>query len=258
MAFWSRKGLWRVTLLAMAPLCVWLVLRWFHRYTDWGRSLSADGYAMVGTTLVAAALGFGAVMLQLADQHRTADETRKEQTRATAAAILFEIDYSCTRYAEFYEEYFGTKTQETEKRQARLRFIPVAFNVYPASADKLGNLGAGTASAVVKFYSGAQGLHHYLQLHQSAGERYRQTTRSFPGVRPVEEMAQVVQQGWEHEAALNDLGFATEQMQRLLQELDGSSQEACRALSDLTSVSYDDLPGLSRLHEAARKYAQTN
>jgi len=204
---------WKKILFGAAICAIALgAAAWAYVRADWSKGFSPDGVM----TLIAAAVAFAAVQWQIWNQHVDGREEFQKRNRATAAAILFEIDYSCTRYAEFYEEYFGTNTQETEKRRARLRFIPVAFNVYPANADKLGDLGTGTASAIVKFYSAAQGLHHYLEVHQSAGERYHLTAQSGLRLSSLEEVTQAMQQGFQRRDALNDLAAAAPRTRWLL------------------------------------------
>lgn len=56
--------------IAGALGAVFCALLLFHRYTELGRSLSNDYHAMVGTTLVAAVLGFGAVSHQTRSSYR--------------------------------------------------------------------------------------------------------------------------------------------------------------------------------------------
>jgi len=93
------KGKWLdVAVVASVLLALFVGLVVFHRCFELGRSLSNDYYAMIGATLLAAVLGFGAIWHPTRSSYRTADEERKQQRRAVAAAILFEIDAAYQRF----------------------------------------------------------------------------------------------------------------------------------------------------------------
>jgi len=88
--------------VVVVSIVLYAGLRAFHRFTQLGSSLSVDGLAMIGTTLVAAATGFLAILYQvrsssrqlreqMADQHLSSTLESERQKRAIAKALLFEV-----------------------------------------------------------------------------------------------------------------------------------------------------------------------
>lgn len=138
----------------------------FHRYTQLGRSLSVDGLAMIGTTLVAAAIGFLAILLQvrssskqLRDQireQRDAERTEQErQKKAVASALLLEIDNFYLRH--LIDREIGAKVwrQLDANRQTvevLKLIIGAPFVIFEASADRLRELDESTSRAVIASY----------------------------------------------------------------------------------------------------------
>jgi hypothetical protein len=151
-----KPGLWKDSIvLAFVLLLVLLFLREFHRYAVLGKGLSFDGYALVGMTLVAAALGFGAIMLQLRDQRRTADEDRAREARSLATAVTFEMDdiyrFFIRDVGDFLESDKEDPTVAGELLAKRIHNGP--FPLYAAIAGRLGMLEPPLVGAVVHFYA---------------------------------------------------------------------------------------------------------
>lgn len=239
-------------------------LTWFHRCFELGRSLSVDGLAMVGTTLIAAAAGFLAIVLQVRSSSRQLRyqmkaqrdgerEERERQKRSVATAILLEIDDFCMHVSGLCDVLFNQDLPESEKRAAFLKFVPLAFTVYPSIADKLGGTGVEATSAVVKFYNKANALNHYLQLCRSALARVKTVTlTNYEGSQGNQ---QILDHVAENENPLGDLSFAFGEAQQLFRELAELAGQARDALSSVASIS---LPGVNQLHLVVAKYAQTN
>jgi hypothetical protein len=155
-----------ITILGCAVVLVAFLLIGFHRCTALGKGLSVDGYAIVGTTLFAAALGFGAVMLQLRDQRRAADEEQRRQKRAVAAAISAEIDDFYTFFLKaFWERQVRSwiPTSWLLMPPPELGPLPsTALVVYRSTAHQLGILSAATVKCVVGLYNfTASFVEHY-------------------------------------------------------------------------------------------------
>lgn len=146
---------------------LYLGLRVFHRFFELGRSLSVDGLAMIGITLVAAAIGFLAILLQirsssnqLRDQMREQrDAERGEQERqkkAVATAIAFEIDFIYRGFVRDVEEIFRIAPSDTNFAQDLIakNVDKLPFTVYEGCAHLLGSLPVALVEAIVHFYGG--------------------------------------------------------------------------------------------------------
>lgn len=144
-------------------LVLWVGLRVFHRCFQLGRSLSVDGLAMIGTTLVAAAAGFLAILYQVrsssrqlrdqieADRARAAHE-KEEQKRAIAAAIVNEIDNICLELDQV-QDNIKHALQTPGRFPLAIGFRANTSLIYKAIAPSLGILSAEAVSAIVRFYS---------------------------------------------------------------------------------------------------------
>jgi len=146
---------WAAVLVVGIVLCAGLTV--FHRYTELGRSLSVDGLAMIGTTLVAAAIGFLAILLQvrsssrqLRDQIKAQGDAEREelerQMKSLARAFLFEID----------DYYHYSLNQEPNWEKKVFKFERWPFLMYQANAGRIGNFDDRTIKAIIKFYGDAE------------------------------------------------------------------------------------------------------
>jgi hypothetical protein len=172
---------WAAVPIVGIVLCAGLI--GFHRCTQIGRSLSVDGLAMVGTTLVAAAIGFLAVVLQvrsggrqlreqLADQHLASAAELERQKRAVAAALSAEID----DFYKFSLRHLWEKRERICGPIALLNMPPyelgplpsTAFVVYRATAHQLGTLGVETVKSVVGLYNFMASFVDHYQIYRGA------------------------------------------------------------------------------------------
>ena len=168
-----KPGPWRdITVGVIVAFALLVMLICFHRGTELGKGLSVDGYALVGTTLFAAALGFGAVMLQLRDQHRSAEAGRGAQRRAIAKALLFEVDdfYSNNLKGVYdhYRDFDGKMEHLPGVTGTDFRALPV----YEGSTASLGILPDEVVKSVVVFYDTAR-------RHLSIARDYRELLREY-------------------------------------------------------------------------------
>jgi hypothetical protein len=189
-----------------------------------------------------------------ADKSVRVEEARR-QKRTVATAILLAMDDFCMHFANFYVSCFGLNSSETPETTARLQFIPTVFIVFPNVADRLGDLGGGAASAVVRFHSRAEAFNHYIQLSQSASTRMQPVPLTSQQSDAGRSRTMQVLEG--HRPLLGEIGFAFGEIERLLHDFDRLSQQALVALHDLASPA---LPGVARIHEVAARMnnAQTN
>lgn len=171
-------------------LVLWIGLRVFHRCFQLGRSLSVDGLAMIGTTLVAAAVGFLAIVYQVRssskqlrdqmwDQREAEREEAERQKRAIAAALLAEIN-------DFYK--FSLKGLWGDRARLRgaitglmkpppeLGSLPsTALVLYRSTTHQLGALNVTTVKSVV-------GLYNFMASFIDTYEAYR---RDWSPSRPI-------------------------------------------------------------------------
>jgi len=163
-------------------LCVGLV--GFHRYTQIGRSLSVDGLALVGTTLVAAAAGFLAILYQvrsasrqlreqLADQHRTLATESERQKKAVATALLFEIDGFYATYLRQPRDLLTTKEVAKDPLPRFTSIGPNRFPVFHGNASKIGELPTDCVLALVGFFRQADSIVSNLADYTSSLDRAR-------------------------------------------------------------------------------------
>lgn len=159
------SGKWRdIAPVGFVLLVVFVALVAFHRCSGLGKSLSNDYYAMVGTTLLAAVLGFGAIWHQtrssyrqlreqLAAQRDAEREERERQKRAIATAVLYEID-------SFYRIELDLVEKNLDNWDGANNSLPTGAGlrtniseIYKGVSPLLGSLNAKSVSAIVKFYS---------------------------------------------------------------------------------------------------------
>jgi hypothetical protein len=168
----SRRGLWRDIIgVALVLSVTWIVLVVFHRLTELGRSLSNDYYAVVGTTLFAAALGFGAVMLQLRAQQRAAEEDEERRRSGVAKALLAEIeDWENCFLPGVQKTLADIDSEKLTKQQLPWLGSPSSnpFEVYRGNVSKIGDFNYGVVTAVTAFYKTSA-------EHLRAYEDYRTT-----------------------------------------------------------------------------------
>lgn len=154
-------------IVVVACIAIALGLPVFHRCTKLGRSLSVDGLAMIGTTLIAAAAGFLAILYQvgsgsrqlreqMADQHQASDAELDRQRRAIAKALMFEVDdFYCNHLRYVYDHY--------RKFDGAIEQLPGVtgmdirpFAVYDGNTPLLGLLTDDVVRSVVVFYDTAR------------------------------------------------------------------------------------------------------
>lgn len=194
--------LWRGVIVV--GLAIWVALFLIHRYTQIGRSLSVDGLAMIGTTLIAAGGGFAAILYQVRssskqfrDQIKADREAevieQERQKRAVATALSAEID-------DFYKFFLRRFWEERARIYPSAPIIlmlpplpelgplpPTAFLVYKSTVGQLGILNGTTVKAVVGFYN-------YLANFVEHYESYRKTWSSsstFADDRPATELRDI-------------------------------------------------------------------
>lgn len=163
----------------------------FHRFTNLGRSLSVDGLAMIGTTLIAAATGFLAILYQvrssskqLRDQIRierdSEREERERRQKSIASALIAEIN-------DFYQ--FGAKGLHDRMRLwlpqgdasnvttfPELGALPPAATIYHSVASEVGSFSPNVVKSLV-------GLYNYLDNFVDLYDSYRTAWRSSNGTR---------------------------------------------------------------------------
>jgi hypothetical protein len=181
---------WRFWAAVMVvSIVLYVGLRAFHRFTQLGSSLSLDGLAMIGTTLVAAATGFLAILYQvrsssrqlreqMADQHLAATLESERQKRAIAKALLFEVDdFYASHLSKVYDHYrnFDGKI---EKLPGVVEVDIRMFAVYNGNTPLLGKLPDETVKSVVTFYDTARA--HLLKVrdYKTLLREYQYGTRS--------------------------------------------------------------------------------
>ncbi len=182
----SAENGWSVWAIAGAFLIIVSVgLVLFHRYTRLGGSLSADGLAMICTTLFAAAFGFLAVVLQIRSSYMTfslqveADaatrrEEQQRQKRVVATGVLFEIDGLYRYLLRDVRSFLQDVNPETEN----LRGLEVKpgrtnpFVVFEGNVNRIGELDASVAESVVHFYSGARAYFSVLERYDMSRDLY--------------------------------------------------------------------------------------
>lgn len=205
---------WRRAVCVGMMLAALLVL--FHRYSELGKALSSDAYALMWATCFAAFVGFSAVVLQArwsyralleqrADQHRAEEIERERQKGIIATALLAEIN----QFNESHTKAFRAK---------RGIMLAPTFSLYQANASRVGEFGRQVAQAIVDFYTLA--LEHAAAVH-----RYVQIVEGpmFPG--------ETVQQKEEREAA-----FFNEHLRDKLELLKQSAEEAMRVLQQIAAL----------------------
>jgi hypothetical protein len=157
---------WRdIAPVGFVLLVAFVALVAFHRCSGLGKSLSNDCYAMVGTTLLAAVLGFGAIWHQTRSSYRQLreqvaaqrDAEREEterQRKSLARAFLFEIE-------DFY--HYGVKRQpdwetfeESQIPHRVVKFRRWPFVMYEANAGRIGGFDDRTTKSIIKFYGDAE------------------------------------------------------------------------------------------------------
>jgi hypothetical protein len=211
-----------VTILGCAVVLVALLLIGFHRCTTLGKGLSVDGYAIVGTTLFAAVLGFGAVMLQLRDQHRNAREEHNRHKLAVMRALLFEIHGFYRYHLRDTRDYLKSFDLAARMPVPIVKLIGAnAFSIYQGNAGTLGELEAETLEWVVEFYNAAGKHVSTLSAWKASTERILR--------RPNDTVQQ--------EAARR---LATE-IQKALPLQIGQAWFACKKLSERLGLKFDDL-----------------
>ncbi|MFZ0962547.1 MAG: hypothetical protein WAO35_16755 [Terriglobia bacterium] len=147
-------------------LVLWIGLRVFHGYFQLGKSLSVDGLGMVGTTLVAAALGFLAILLQVRSSSRQLrdqikaqrDAERKEHERgnkAVAIAVLFEIDGFYRSRLRDLRQFLDRIDPLNDTLPGMMAVDQNPFPVYFGNASRIGDLEDHIVQAVVHFYGEA-------------------------------------------------------------------------------------------------------
>jgi hypothetical protein len=201
----SYESGWSVWVIASALLIfisVGAVL--FHRYTGLGRSLTADGLAMIWATLFAAACGFLAVVWQIKSSYLTfarqlefdaatrLDEQQR-QKRVVATSILFEIDgfyrYLLRDVRSFLQHVNpeGEDLRGLEVKPGRIN----PFVVFEGNVSRIGELDTSVAESIVQFYSGARayfsGLERYdmsrdLFVADPANQGREDLTRQYLGM----------------------------------------------------------------------------
>ena len=146
----------------MGTLALVALLVVVYRRTDWSKGFTPDG----ALTLVAAAIAFIAVIVQIRssseqvqDQikaQRDAEEAERErQRRAVAAALLAEVDSFYARFLQRRSKLFDSWKRTENDPQSREVFHSVAGNpfvVYESLADKLGDFDATVTRAIVLTY----------------------------------------------------------------------------------------------------------
>ena len=153
--------------VAVVVVCMLLYvgLTVFHRWTELGGSLSIDGLATIGTTLVAAATGFLAILYQIrsssiqlreqmADQHLASAAETERQKRAVASAILFEIDGTYRFLLRDVRDFLrAVDPANVDLRTLAVKSFAVRFPILDANAGKIGDLSEETVANVVGLYS---------------------------------------------------------------------------------------------------------
>lgn len=172
---------WAVVVVVSIVLSVGLTV--LHRYTELGRHLSVDGLAMIGTTLVAAAAGFLAILYQvrsssrqlreqMADQRLASAAEAERQKRAIAQALLFEVDDFYSNHLkgvyEHYRDFDGTMERLPGVTGMDIR----PFAVYDGNTPLLGILSDDVVKSVVVFYDTAR--FHLLMVRD-----YKELLREF-------------------------------------------------------------------------------
>jgi hypothetical protein len=226
--------------------------------------MSVDGLAVIGTTLIAAFLGFLAVLLQvrsgsrqlheqLAFQQDASVEESERRRKAVATALMLEVDDFCMHFARLYNVLLDPGSPPILRQEAFLQFVSVAFTVYSNVADKLGDLGTEATSAVVKFYNKANAFNHYFQLGRSSvGGLLPVPLTNLQGEHGNQQIRDYLMA---HENPLSDLSIAVSEIQQLIRDLAETSGQARDALR---GVAPSSLPGVDRLHEVVVQYAQKN
>jgi hypothetical protein len=136
---------------------------------------------MIGTTLVAAATGFLAILYQVRSSSRQLrdhikaqrDADLKElerQKNAIATAILFEIDNFYLYHLRGVRAYLDDILQRRQLPEV-VRIPPALFAVYQGNTTRLGELPSNVAQAVVHFYSKA--LQFFALREECRDERER-------------------------------------------------------------------------------------
>ena len=159
------NGKWRdIAPVGLVLLVAFVALVAFHRWSGLGKLLSNDYYAMVGTTLLAAVLGFGAIWHQtrssyrqlreqLAAQRDAEREERERQKRAVATALLFEIDCFRTIELDFVEESLARRHRASNGFPTGAGLRTNLSEIYRGVSPLLGSLNSKSVSAIVRFYS---------------------------------------------------------------------------------------------------------
>jgi hypothetical protein len=173
------NGKWRdIAPVGFVLLVAFVALVAFHRWSGLGKSLSNDYYAMVGTTLLAAVLGFGAIWHQtrssyrqlreqLAAQRDAEREERERQKRTIATAILYEIDSFYRIDLELADKILASWDATSNNLPSGAGLRTNISEIYKGISPLLGSLNASSVSAIVKFYSMVgtyEGLWHTYQF----------------------------------------------------------------------------------------------
>lgn len=186
-----------------------------------------DGLAVIGTTVVAAATGFLAILFQvrsasrqlreqLDDQHRASDAESERQKKAVATAILFEIDHFYRYHLSGASGYLEESARD-EVLPEVIRTPPSLFAVYRGNTPRLGELPDEVVEVVVQFYSKAE---QYLAISEDyRAERERRVEpASHPG-------------NWKETKLFGRLKDS-------LPGLTGAAYVACQRLCGLTGVEF--------------------
>lgn len=159
------NGKWRdIAPVGLVLLVAFVALVAFHRWSRLGKSLSNDYYAMVGTTLFAAVLGFGAIWHQtrssyrqlreqLAAQRDAEREERERQKRTIATAILYEIGSFYMFELDLHEKNLASWDGANNSFPTAAGLRTNVSEIYKGVSPHLGSLNAKSVAAIVKFYS---------------------------------------------------------------------------------------------------------
>jgi hypothetical protein len=169
MEFAPWKGQWRLTAsVALFSLFCYWALRVFHRHTSFA-AMSLDSFALFGATLFAAALGFGAILLQslssaaqlrqqLADQHESVRRGQRRQVAVVAKALLVEIQ-DFTKYYITGLEKVLTGVDVANLTRENLPWLgshPLSrFEIYDGNVGRLGEFDEVVIQSIVHFYKAA-------------------------------------------------------------------------------------------------------
>ncbi len=196
------KGRWRlVASVVLIPMLCYVVLRLIRRHTFLA-TMTVDNFALFGATIFAAALGFGAVLLQIRssaaqlrqqsiDQHESARRDQQRQAAAIANALLVEVDDFAANYLAGLDKLLSgiDVVQLSREQLPQLESHPESrFEIYDGNVGRLGEFDQTVVRAVVRFYKTAcehlatyrdyQAQFDRLQKGNKSGEAYEEARYS--------------------------------------------------------------------------------